>query len=44
MLFLYIFVCFYFAIREMKSLSDDNQADIIEAYNSTSMYLSLVLD
>ena len=28
----------------MKSLSDDNQADIIEAFNSTSRYLDDLLN
>ena len=28
----------------MKSLSDDNQADIIEAFNSTSRYLDHLLN
>ena len=34
-------ICFYFA---MKSLSDDNQTDIIEAFNSSSRYLDDLLN
>ena len=30
--------------RDFKSLSDDNQADIIEAFNSTSRYLGDVMN
>ena len=34
-------ICFYFVMREtMLSLSDNNQTDIIEAFNSTSRYLN----
>ena len=33
---------FYFALKEMKSLSDDNQAKIIEAFNSISRYLEVL--
>ena len=31
-------------MREMKSLSSENQADIIEAFNSTSRYLDNLLN
>ena len=34
-------ICFYFVMREtLLSLSDNNQTDIIEAFNSTSRYLN----
>ena len=40
-------ICFHFATKEndvMTSLSDDNQADIIEAFNATSKYLDDLLN
>ena len=37
LLLLHIWFCF--VIRVMFSLSDNNQADVIEAFNSTSIYL-----
>ena len=38
-------ICFYFAMRDfMTSLSEDNQADITEAFNSTSRYLDALLN
>ena len=37
-------ICFCFVMREfMLSLSDNNQTDIIEAFNSTSRYLDDLL-
>ena len=35
--------CFYFAMKEI-SLSGDNQAGIIEAFNSNSRYLDNLLN
>ena len=37
-------ICFFFVMREIKSLSRENQADIIEAFNSTSRYLDDLLN
>ena len=38
-------ICFFFVERDfMKSLSRENQADIIEAFNSTSRYLDDLLN
>ena len=38
-------ICFFFVMRDfMKSLSRENQADIIEAFNSTSRYLDDLLN
>ena len=38
-------ICFFFVMRDfMKSLSRENQADIIEAFNSTSRYLDYLLN
>ena len=38
-------ICFFFVMRDfMKSLSRENQADIIEAFNSTSRYLDGLLN
>ena len=34
---------FYFERDFMTSLSDDNQADIIESFNSTTRYLTIFL-
>ena len=36
-------ICFCFVMREL-SLSDNNQTDIIEAFNSTSRYLDDLLN
>ena len=44
-IYIYIFFFFFFIERDfMKSLSRENQADIIEAFNSTSRYLDNLLD
>ena len=38
-------ICFFFVMRDfMKSLSRENQADIIKAFNSTSRYLDDLLN
>ena len=38
-------ICFFFVMRDfMKSLSRENQTDIIEAFNSTSRYLDDLLN
>ena len=37
-------ICFFFVMRDMKSLSQENRADIIEAFNSTSRYLDDLLN
>ena len=38
-------ICFFFVMRDfMKSLSRENQADIIEAFNSTSRYFDDLLN
>ena len=38
-------ICFFFVMRDfMRSLSRENQADIIEAFNSTSRYLDDLLN
>ena len=38
-------ICFFFVMREISwSLSRENQADIIEAFNSTSRYLDDLLN
>ena len=38
-------ICSYFVMRDfMKSLSPENQADIIEAFSSTSRYLDGLLN
>ena len=43
--FLLLQICFFFVMRYfMKSLSRKNQADIIEAFNSTSRYLDDLLN
>ena len=36
-------ICFYYEIDFMMSLTDDTQADVIEAFNSTSRYLDDLL-
>ena len=38
------FVCVFYDSDFMLSLSDDNQADVIEAFNSTSRYLDDLLN
>ena len=38
-------ICFYFVMREtLLSLSENNPADIVEAFNSTSKYLDDLLN
>ena len=45
-IYIYIFLFFFFCYERyfMKSLSRENQADIIEAFNSTSRHLDDLLD
>ena len=41
---LFLQICFYFFMRETLFLSDNDQADVVEAFNSTSRYLDDLLN
>ena len=44
-MFLLLQICFFLVMRDfMKSFSCENQADFIEAFNSTSRYLDHLLN